>query len=397
MDYSNDSIYKVSRMVSQMALRNIQPVVPPADDSATPAANNGQNTPSATTNSNTSSSLLTMKHPNQMVNSDSNIGKAYEDFMKGANALNNELEEMLTDLDNQYEEVEYPTIDHSKKAKHNKNFERFYTGGTLSRSQLNGYTRDQLKDAHRQLRLPFSHKWSKEGYINSLLSRAHEASSNFLVQKYGSRSGSEESEPSEDSEAEPEDESEVISDGHLDYSDSPDSGSGDYSEAGSSSDDDSSVSSENSGNAVGPEPDSGDDMSSISDAPSTATVIGKASDPTLDYKSLSTTALKIIANQITNLQVIFSNSLKSNFKQLTQSKVNAISDIFDQIKPQVNELLSDEFIVKYHAPQVVSIRKLFDKLYTDVYVSTRSFVKKTTDGGYLDHRHHNNFAERYYL
>jgi hypothetical protein len=96
------------------------------------------------------------------------------------------------------------------------------------------------------------------------------------------------------------------------------------------------------------------------------------------------------------MSIDFSN-LQPNFKSLTQSKVNAISDIMNQIKPKIDELLSDAYIHKYHIAQVKSIRTSFDKVFMQTSFACKSFVRSTSDasGGYINRHSIQNY--RYYM
>lgn len=445
MDYTDDSIYKASRIVSQMALRNIRAPVTP--NGTTNVQTSDKDAASTGVSSGTSSSVLTMKNPNVSVDVNANVGKAYEDFMKTANALSNELDQFLTDLDNQYQEVEYPDIDVKKKGKHNKEFEKYYKGGDFDRDELYEYSFEQLAEACKETGvIPYIHRsWDLDKLISKILERSDEQQ--FQIYRYlnGNFDAQESDTYTENSSPDEEAHSVVDEEGSVQYKgddtesdtvsyaasydypsdfegdnpngdgDGRDDGDGDgdadgdgdgdgYSDEneGGDSDGDGSesyYSSENAGSEDGEsdsdsDSDNGESSAAVVPLPAAAAAT-QTQEP--DMSLLSTSELKVVANQITNMQVMFSNSLKPHFKQLSQSKVNTLSDVFDELKPQINELLSDEFIVKFHAPQVATIKKAFDKLYTDVYVSTRSYVKKTTDGGFLDHRHYNDFAERYYL
>jgi len=50
------------------------------------------------------------------------------------------------------------------------------------------------------------------------------------------------------------------------------------------------------------------------------------------------------------------------------------------IRPQIDELLADEFIERYHIPQTQNIRKQFNKLYDSVKGVTRAYVKPLLNG-----------------
>ncbi len=52
----------------------------------------------------------------------------------------------------------------------------------------------------------------------------------------------------------------------------------------------------------------------------------------------------------------------------------------EEIRPKLDELLSDVFIEKFHIPQSQSIRKLFNKLYASVQGCLKVYVKPLLNG-----------------
>jgi len=98
------------------------------------------------------------------------------------------------------------------------------------------------------------------------------------------------------------------------------------------------------------------------------------------FNDLSTNHLKIINNYISRLIIIFSNSLQPNFKNLSESQVNTIRDEYKTISPKVKELLSDEFVKKYHTVQSRSIETQYEKLQGMVMFAVNSYVKPRNTG-----------------
>lgn len=390
MQFVDDSIFQASKLVSKMAIKNIKSVPVPTtsdDDSTQPT-----------------SSLLTMQNPNLSLNNGS-VGKAYEDFSKMAHALNNELDEFLTDLDNQYKEVEYPHIDLTNKRNHNPEFDQYYNGagfhkhskklhgGTLDGTNFQGVSTRNIIAACRNHNI--ANNRNRNLCINAIINAPRETQ-HLILNELGLIVEQSEDEDSDfDSDG---DVSEMDSDDyHSEYSVVGDYGHYDESVADSASvsdfsqsvDDDSDTDSEDSANSQLVHPYQ----------PLLVQVVDNDSDDDDDnyIKEIVTNHLKSVANQVSNMHVQFSNALQPNFKQLTQSKVTSVGDIFQQLKPKMEELLNDEFIHKFHITQVRALTTNFDKLYTMVIIATKSFVKNTSDGGYLQQRRHNHINERYHL
>ena len=104
IDYSDDSIFKSSKTLSKIALKNIQPIVIEVPD----ADNN-----------------VIMQQPISVISNipNNNSNKVYSELLRYFSYLNHNLDETLTDLDSRFNEVKYPDIDLANKPNHNKNFD----------------------------------------------------------------------------------------------------------------------------------------------------------------------------------------------------------------------------------------------------------------------------------
>jgi uncharacterized protein YaaN involved in tellurite resistance len=68
---------------------------------------------------------------------------------------------------------------------------------------------------------------------------------------------------------------------------------------------------------------------------------------------------------------------------LNRRQVEKISEENEKLRPKFTELLTDEFILKYHVPQVNSIKKESSDLYTTIGNAVRSYVQPRTNGSGL--------------
>lgn len=376
-----------------------------------------------------------MQNPNLSLNN-SNVGKAYEDFMKTANTLNNELDEFLTDLDSQYKEVEYPHIDLANKRNHNPEFEQYYggklnkrgnkqnnrmQGGALTGTHFEGVSTRNIIASCREYNLTNSR--NRITCIDAIIDARPIQIQHQILYDLGIVVPVDSSSDEEDvlsrisfgddsendegvNESGLEEYQSILHDIHNSFNvddknedDLDEVDFGDYNEVEDDVNSDDyhdfySVESDeddSNNNQVHPDDDNDDVMSQV-------TIDNHSQDTNDQYeKEIVTNHLKLVANQISNMYVQFSNALQPNFKQLSQSKVTSIADIFQQLKPKMQELLSDEFIHKFHTTQTKAISTSFDKLYTIVIIATKSFVKNTSDGGFLQQRRHNHINERYHL
>lgn len=113
VDYSNDNIFQASKKLANIELKNSKsPVVPQPDI----------NSPMGPVPTTVPSKIVSLQ-------SDTTSSKAvYAKFLEALQALSLELDESLTDLDAQFQAVEMPVIDLSKKRNHNPEFEKYYKG-----------------------------------------------------------------------------------------------------------------------------------------------------------------------------------------------------------------------------------------------------------------------------
>jgi inhibitor of KinA sporulation pathway (predicted exonuclease) len=61
--------------------------------------------------------------------------------------------------------------------------------------------------------------------------------------------------------------------------------------------------------------------------------------------------------------------------------VDEIKSELNSIKPKIEELVQDEFVLTFHIPQCTVIKNNFDKLYSSVIFKVNSYVKPTVNGG----------------
>lgn len=64
------------------------------------------------------------------------------------------------------------------------------------------------------------------------------------------------------------------------------------------------------------------------------------------FINLSTNHLNSVSNFLLRLNILFS-PLKSNFNKLPQSKVDTINSTLNEVKPKIDEILSDVFIENF--------------------------------------------------
>lgn len=355
---------KQVKKVANIALKNIQPPVIAQPDIAQPQNPISQQ----------SGQPVTLQQPTAVGKDD------YADFMKGLKALNNELDDLLTQLDATFEDVEYPRINLQHKQKHNRNYERFYQGRNrhnrqvgrgLSKKMKGGafpfWTLEELDDMTDQELADICDQFlirkprSKQGKIQSIL---------LFQQHYQQNNNNDNNLPGmEEDENEMEEDSLSSADNENDSA--PTFDSFDLSTASSplTEPDYDLPEDEIHENQIAPEPDDDDDDD------------GVAFDR---LESLMTADLKVIANQISNLQIKFSAYISATFNTLQQPKVTAIEDEIKLIRSKIHELITDEFAETYHKPQTEWIKTNFDKLYSSIMIKVNGYVKPRINGGSID-------------
>jgi hypothetical protein len=86
---------------------------------------------------------------------------------------------------------------------------------------------------------------------------------------------------------------------------------------------------------------------------------------------------------MTDLLLFFKGSIAPIMNTLNRRQVEKISEENEKLRPKFTELLTDEFILKYHVPQVNSIKKESSDLYTTIGNAVRSYVQPRTNGSGL--------------
>jgi len=427
IDYSKDNIFNASKELTKIGLKNIQPpAIINSPNIDMPLQNNQQMTNPQMTNLLTGKKSTLLNQP-QLTNS------SYSDFIKSLKVLSNELDEFLTDLDNMYEEVEYPRIDLHNKRKHNPRYNRFYKGlnrgagihkikgGQLTIDELNILTDEQLieiRDSYgitnslgnyrgmnrntiinRILRLPEDTQYQiYHLYIHNTLSSINnnsQSASNIGENRNNTLSSINNNsqhifnssiEPLRLSNSSSTDSSSYSMNSSSIYPYSSSIASSPHS-MNSNSDLSNSLSVYPDSSSSGYYPDSSSsgypDSISINypDSMNPISLLSNSSNNDENNVALRTNELKIIANQISNAALIFKSSISSSFNKLQKSQVSDINDEIDEIKPKIDELLTDEFIQLYHVPQIDVIKKSFDKFYSSVKLKINSYVPPRINGG----------------
>lgn len=327
IDYSADNIYRASKQLNDIAQKQIklpiivQPTDPVPQQGVTPVPIN----PSVAPNSN------------------------LVDFMKSLKTLNNEMDEILTELDAQFTDVDYPRVNTFHKAKHNPRYEKFYEGkNRMQGGVIPNISAQEFNDTHtvRQLKalcdehgISYEAKDKKGEIISKILAHHNIVEEDPYMQEYT---------------ADPQINHDV-DDGH---------GEDDVDETDSVS------------MAKHGEPDEEDEMSEPDE--------DQGPNEYTNLQDLATTNLKVICNQISNLQVSFNSYISPMFNTLQQGKVDGIRDEIKLLQPKINELLVDEFVHLFHAPQATWIRSNFDKLYGSIMLKINSYVKPLINGGSMN-------------
>lgn len=380
-NYADDNIFRASKQVASISLKNIQP--PPI------IMQPDINAPNQPTGNPINPVLQT-----SALQTTTGSKSEYSDFIKGLKALNNNLDGLLTGLDNMFQYVPYPRIDLRNKRRHNPRFEPHYdgvnrgnvgrglAGGVIdpNRIQEEGYLNScslrELQEycINNHLELD-GHRGRKITYINAILNPPNNTNNN-----------------NEPSNIEP-DVSQIDND--IDYSalfpdEQENENELNYSQLDEAYPEFPNIYEQNENfNEVPP-----DQMSDVSTNVPDVTMDDSEDDDhdddndndfqgQDDMQELITNDLYSISNQISNLQVQFSSYISPTFNMLQQGKVDDIKKEIDTIKPKVEELVRDEFVNVYHVPQCNSIKDNFDKLYSNVIIRVNSWVKPRINGGDL--------------
>jgi len=119
-----------------------------------------------------------------------------------------------------------------------------------------------------------------------------------------------------------------------------------------------------------------------------------------DQMALITNQMKNINNAITNLLLFFKGSIAQSVNSLNRRQIEKISEENEALRPKIQELLSDEFVHKFHVPQIKTIEKNSNDLYITINNACKSYVQPRMNGAGL---HFNNnthvpiINHRYYL
>ena len=109
--------------------------------------------------------------------------------------------------------------------------------------------------------------------------------------------------------------------------------------------------------------------------------------------------VKDVEISATNLLLFFKSSIAPIFNTLNRRQVEKINEENESVKVKFKELLSDEFIIMYQKPQVKSLTKSSNELYTVINNAVNSYVQPRTNGGSLFDRTNRKpiIMHRYYL
>jgi hypothetical protein len=442
IDYSDDSIFKSSKTLSKIALKNIQPPmieVPYADDT------------------------VITQQPISVISNipNNNSNKVYSELLRYFSYLNHNLDEALTDLDSRFNEVKYPDIDLTNKPNHNKNFD------DLNAMNTNEKKRVLMPDIIKMLQdmKPIDDMKDKLFELSKIannddLNALEPLFTNYLINMHGSGMTKYDllkiakqfffDETNEEIKQTIDD----IIDGKI-------VARGIYhggAEKKTTSKPISSLSKIDLVNLIKDKkepnqklklkklilnniitvPDGKKKTKDIEKDNATVVelinyILKNKGDDTLikpeivlgknEYKSvfhkdisaddidrddienedeyvdsLFTKELSTINSNISNLLIYFTSSVEPVFNSLNRRQVEKINEENEKIKPKIHELISDEFINHYHIPQTNTITKNFTELYTSINRSVKSYVQPRMNGAGLHGIHKPKIIQyKYYL
>jgi hypothetical protein len=93
--------------------------------------------------------------------------------------------------------------------------------------------------------------------------------------------------------------------------------------------------------------------------------------------------MKDVGIATSNVFLFFKGSIVPIFNTLNRRQVEKINEENESVKEKFKELLSDEFIIMYHIPQVKSLTKSSNDLYTVINNAVTSYVQPRNNGGSL--------------
>ena len=442
IDYSDDSIFKSSKTLSKIALKNIQPPmieVPYADDT------------------------VITQQPISVISNipNNNSNKVYSELLRYFSYLNHNLDEALTDLDSRFNEVKYPDIDLTNKPNHNKNFDDLNAMNTNEKKRVlmpdiikmlqDMKPIDEMKDKLFELS-----KIASNDDLNAL----EPLFTNYLINMHGSgmtktdllkiakqfffdKNNAEIKQTIED-----------IIDGKI-VARGIYHGGGEKNKTVTKN-----ISSFNKfdlANLIKNKTEMSQkrklknmimhDKITVPDGKGTkdiekndATIaqlmnyilknkgdnslikpeiiLGKNEYKSVFHKDISaddidrdnienedeyvdslfTKELSTINSNISKLLIYFTSSVEPVFNSLNRRQVEKISEENEKLKPKIHELISDEFINHYHIPQTNTITKNFTELYTSINRSVKSYVQPRMNGAGLHGIHKPKIIQyKYYL
>jgi len=138
----------------------------------------------------------------------------------------------------------------------------------------------------------------------------------------------------------------------------------------------------------------GDDKSTMMSPVSSS---HSSKDKKTDIYLLMTADLRIINVATSNLLLHFKGSIAPFFNTLNRRQVETINKENEALRPKFHELISDEFVNKYHLTQTNTITQNSNELYTVINNCVKSYVQPTINGAGFGNKFKPITMHKYYL